>query len=191
MKIIGSKFTLILSILIFISNHSYAGNMKGWADLMITYMDQPLINTLNGMYRNQGTVLLDIGDNYAAYSFSAKQLTTDERANISTVENSSNFILRFNTCKADPNLKEKINLIAIKRSFVEVDEFTDNFYELVELAEEKQWIKNNFGKSSVNENQIFMVWAVNDSQNNDTFIEILINKEIHQLIWQMIKNCPQ
>jgi len=165
--------------------------MKGWADLMITYMDQPLINTLNGMYRNQGTVLLDIGDNYAAYSFSAKQLTTDERANISTVENSSNFILRFNTCKADPNLKEKINLIAIKRSFVEVDEFTDNFYELVELAEEKQWIKNNFGKSSVNENQIFMVWAVNDSQNNDTFIEILINKEIHQLIWQMIKNCPQ
>ena len=73
MRIIKSKFFLILSILVFISNYAYAGNMKGWADLMINYMDQPLINTLNSMYRNQGTVLLDIGDNYAAYSFSAKQ----------------------------------------------------------------------------------------------------------------------
>ena len=189
MRIIGSKFSLILSILVFISNHAYAGNMKGWADLMINYMDQPLINTLNSMYRNQGTVLLDIGDNYAAYSFSAQQLTTDEKANISTVENSSNFVLKFNTCKEDSNLKEKINQIAVKRSFAKVDDFTDNFYELVELAEEKKWIKTNFGKSNAKENQIFMLWAVNNTQNNDTFIEIQINKEIHQLVWQMTKNC--
>ena len=191
MRIIGSKFSLILSILVFISNHAYAGNMKGWADLMISYMDQPLINTLNGMYRDQGIVLLDIGDNYAAYSFSAQQLTTDEKENISTVENSSNFVLRFNTCNADPNLTEKINMIAVKRSFEKVDDFNDNFYELVELAEEKKWIKNNYGKSNAKENQIFMLWAVNNSENNDTFIEIQINKEIHQLVWQMTKKCPQ
>tara|TARA_Y100000294_G_scaffold156101_1_gene156778 strand:+ start:220 stop:795 length:576 start_codon:yes stop_codon:yes gene_type:complete len=191
MRIIGSKFSLILSILVFISNHAYAGNMKGWADLMISYMDQPLINTLNGMYRGQGIVLLDIGDNYAAYSFSAQQLTTDEKENISTVENSSNFVLRFNTCNADPNLTEKINMIAVKRSFEKVDDFNDNFYELVELAEEKKWIKNNYGKSNAKENQIFMLWAVNNSENNDTFIEIQINKEIHQLVWQMTKKCPQ
>jgi len=190
MRIIKSKFFLILSILVFISNYAYAGNMKGWADLMITYMNQPLINTLNSMYRNQGTVLLDIGDNYAAYSFSAKQLTTDEKANISTVEYSSNFVLNFNTCNANSNLTEKINTVRVKRSFEKVDDFNDNFYELVELAEEKQWIKTNFGKSSAKENQIFMVWALNNSEDNDTFIEIQIKKEIHQLVWQMMKNCP-
>lgn len=186
---IFSKFFYIFSISLLLSNYAYAGNMKGWSNLMISFIDQPLISTLNSMYRNQGMVLLDIGDNYASYSFSANQLTEEQKSNISIVENSKNFVLRFETCKSNSNLIEKINFVQVKRSFEEVDEFTDNFYELVDFADEKNFIKNNFGKSTAMDNQIFLLWALSESEDNDTFIEIQINKEIHQLVWQMTKIC--
>ena len=189
MKKILSKFFYIFSISLLLSNYAYAGNMKGWSNLMISFIDQPLISTLSSMYRTQGMVLLDIGDNYASYSFAASQLTEEQKSNISTVENSKNFVLRFETCKPNSNLIEKINFVQVKRSFEEVDEFNDNFFELIEFAEEKNFIKKNFGKSTMTDNQVFLLWALQDSQDNDTFIEIQINKEIHHLVWQMTKNC--
>ena len=184
-----SKFLYIFSISLLLSNYAYAGNMKSWSNLMISFIDQPLISTLSSMYRTQGMVLLDIGDNYASYSFSANKLTEEQKSNISTVENSKNFVLRFGTCKLNPNLIEKINFVQVKKSFENVDEFNDNFFELMEFAEEKNFIKKNFGKSTVTDNQVFLLWALQDSQDNDTFIEIQINKEIHQLVWLMTKNC--
>ena len=191
MKIIKSKFVLLLTLLMLITNNAYAGNLKGWADLMTSYIDQPLINTLSGMYRNQGMVLLDIGRNYAAYSFRAENLTDSQKENISSVENVTGFVLSFGTCEPNTNLTENINYIAVKRSFNEIPAFIENLYELIELADEKQWIKKIYGKSSEVENQIIMLWAENDTPNNDTFVKIQINKEIHQLVWQMTKKCPQ
>jgi len=192
MKSFRLKFVFLLLLLTFIINNAHAGNMKGWASVIKDFMDIPLSQTLDYMYRNQGLVLLDVAQNYAAYSFYREQLTDSQKENVTTVENSSNFVIRFETCKPSPIYTEKINVVQLKRSFKDdVDDFVDNFHELVVLADENQWTRIDFGKSSKNENQIFMAWGVNSSQNNDTFVEIQINKAIHQITWQMVKNCPQ
>ena len=72
------KIFILISLLILITNNAYTGNMKGWVTVAKGFIDQPLVQTLDYMYRTQGLVLLDIAQNYASYSFYREQLTDSD-----------------------------------------------------------------------------------------------------------------
>jgi len=177
--------TLIIFIWFGFASVSYSGNMKGWVGVAKDFIDKPLLETLDYFYRNQGLVLLDVAGNSLSYSFYREQLTDSQKENVTEVEKSSNFVLRFDTCKASSFYTEKINNIKLSRSLENVDDFVDNLYDLVILAEENKWTNVTFGKSNAKENQIFMLWKVNSVTN----VEIQIDKAIHQITWQMNKVC--
>ena len=182
------KVLLIISIYFLTTLNAYSeGIMRSWAEGMKEFIDKPLISTFDKMYRSQGLVLVDFSNNFASYSFSANKLSVEERKNPGSVENKSNFILSFYTCGQDSSLNLPINQVLVKSNFEQYLDFHNNFQELIELSEENNWTRINYGKSQQRDDQVFLLWQ--DDKDKTTSIEIQINKETHNLVWMIYKTC--
>ncbi|MEO1945883.1 MAG: hypothetical protein ABGY11_16400 [Candidatus Thioglobus sp.] len=172
---------LLISIsLLTASTYSNAEIMESWAEWMYDQLNKPIISTLN-IYRADGLVLIDVGQNYAAYSSSPKKLTKEQRNNISTVENDVGFVLSFNSCNSKQNnqfLDGSISLVSVKSYITEASELAGEILNLVEFSSSKAAVKF-IGKSQEVDNQTFISWK----DDNGTTIELQINKEIHQAVW--------
>lgn len=150
-------------------------------------IDSPLIDTLN-IYRTDGFVLLDVGKNYAAFSPMARRLSESQRANASTVEADSGFVISFISCgNPESMLGGKIDNVATSAKIADTNTLAEELRELVIFSQTSLLnIKPaEFGASSNKEDQVFMGWI--DGQK--TIVEIQINKNPHQLVWRANRSC--
>lgn len=166
---------------------SIAGTMKGWVEDAYKQIDSPLIETLQ-IYRSNGFVLIDVASNYAAYSFRAQRLTQAQREKIGAVEGSATLVLSYRSCAPQTGwMNGNISQITIKNTVEEAADLAEELRELVEFSEEMKFKAWGFGASKARKDQVFMGW--NDANENS--VEIQINKQTHQLVWQINKACPK
>ena len=175
------KQLLVLIPLLIISPYSNAEIMKSWAKWIYSKLNEPIISTLD-IYRSDGLVLIDVGEDYAAYSTSPQKLTDEQRTAIGTVENDVGFVLSYASCGSKHNsrfLDGNIKFVAVKRYITDASELAEEIFNLVELSSSIASNAKYIGKSTQVDNQTFISWK----DDNGNTIELQINKETHQAVW--------
>ena len=175
-----SKSLLTIVYVLTFSLNSYAGIMGSWSMWMYDQLNKPIASTLN-IYRTDGLILVDVGKNYAAYSSSPKKLTEDQMKNISTIENDTGFVLRFDSCGSGKNnqfFDGKITQVRVKSFETEASDLVDEINSLVKFSSSK-FTKKGFGVSDKIDDQTFISWE----DDLGTTIEVQISKENQQIVW--------
>ena len=164
-----------------------AGTMIGWVEAVYGQMGSPLIETLD-IYRSDGFILIDVAANYAAYAPRGQRLNKSQRENPGSVETESAMVVAYRSCAPQEDwLSGNISQINVKLAIGKAEDLAEELQELVAFSEAKKFKAWGFGASKVRDDQIFMGW--NDAAGNS--IEIQVNKQIHQLVWQIEKTCPE
>ena len=170
-----------------LSAPGFAGTMKGWVKSAYGQIGSPLIDTL-GIYRSDGFLLIDVAANYAAFSFRGERLTKSQREKIGSVEATAGLVVSYQSCAPQTGwLNGDISQITVKNQIKDAARLAEELRELVEFSEENKFKPWGYGASKSRQDQVFMGW--NDKNKNS--IEIQINKETHQLVWQVVKACPK
>ncbi len=181
------KFTMALVVSVFLSTPAFAGIMKGWVESIYPKMNTSLIDTL-GIYKTDGYILIGVGANYAAYSFKAKRLTKKQRVDITSAENDAGLVITYKSCPPQTGwLSGKITHASVAKKVSTAEELAEEIRELLEFTENKNFKPWGFGTSKQRKDQSFFGW--NDSNGNS--IEMQINKNIHQIKFQIIKSCKK
>ena len=187
------KKSLLISFLCIYTSCVNAGQVADWFRYGINQINKPLIEALD-IYRSEGFILIDVSNDYAAFSYNAQRLEKDQRERIGSVEATKALTISFNSC---PNksgfLSGDIHTITVKRNFSGestaervMNEFTEDLRSLVaEFDLKPGYTKRGFGASKNKSDQVFMSWK----SANDLLIEIQINSKPHQLVAVASKQC--
>ena len=179
------KYIIASALIFLLSTPAFAGNMRNWVKVIYPKINTPLIDTLE-IYRTEGFVLIDVAKNYAAYSYKAKRLTAEQRKTTTSVENDAGMVVRYESCPPQTEwLGGKINSASVARKVSDAADLAEEIRELLEFTESKKFQAWGFGASKGRKDQSFMGW--DDSIGNS--IELQINKETHQIKFQITKKC--
>ncbi len=179
------KLMIASVLMVIVSTPAAAGTMRGWVEFVYQAINTPLIDTLE-IYRTDGFVLIDVAANYAAYSYSAKRLTVEQRKATASVENDAGLVVRYESCAPQAGwLGGEINHASVAMKISDATDLAEEIRELLEFAESNNFIPWGVGASSTREDQSYIGW--NDA--NGISIEMQINKNTHQIKFQFIKEC--
>ena len=179
------KYIIASGLIFLLSTPSFAGTMRSWVESIYPKINTPLIDTLK-LYRTEGFVLIDVANNYAAYSYKAKRLTVEQRKTTRSVENDAGMVVRYESCPPQPGwLSGKINHVSVAMKISDAADLAEEIREILEFTESKNFKAWGFGASKSKKDQSFMGW--NDSVGNS--IELQINKNTHQIKFQILKQC--
>ncbi len=156
-----------------------AGDVSDWFDSTIRQLDRPLNSTLQ-LYRSQGLVLIDVNNDYAAYSIDADRLSDTEREKIGTVESNKSLVISFNSCaSAMGYMLGDINAVSVKYKIDNIKKFNSELRDLLlSIENNKSFNKNTFGISKIKEDQIYLSWK----STYGTTIEVQFNNQPHTLV---------
>lgn len=177
------KYVSLFLLYPFIVN---AGTVSDWFDSSIRQLDTPLLSTL-ALYRSQGLVLIDVNNDYAAYSINAKRLSDVEKEKIGTAESDKSLVLSFNSCASSSGyMLGTINTVSVKNKIDSLEKFNTELRDLISVIESNNsFNKNTFGVSKIKKDQIFLSWKKNDG----TTIEVQFNNQPHTLVAIASKPC--
>ena len=179
------KYIIATGLIFLLSTPSFAGTMRGWIESIYPQINTPLIDTLV-IYRDEGYVLIDVANDYAAYSYKAKRLTPEQRKNIGAVENDAGLVIRYESCSPQTGfLGGKIHLASVALKISDAADLAEEIREILEFTESKKFKAWGFGASKGKRDQSYMGW--NDSIGNS--VELQINKNTHQIKFQILKKC--
>ena len=179
------KFTIASVLIVFISTPAFSGTMRGWVESVYQQMNTPLIDTL-GIYKTDGFILIGVATNYAAYSYAAKRLTEEQRADPTLVENNAGLVIRYESCAPQTGwLSGKIKYVSVARNVSTAKELAVEIRELLEFTENKKFKPWGFGASKARKDQSYFGW--NDSNGNS--IEMQINEKNHEIKFQIQQEC--
>ena len=176
---------MALGLIFLLSTTSFAGTMRGWVESIYPKINTPLIDTLE-IYSTEGFVLIDVSNNYAAYSYEAERLTAEQREKKTLVEDNAGLVIRYDSCSTQTGwLGGKINQASLAMKISDAADLAEEIREILEFAESKNFVPWGFGASKTRKDQSFMGW--NDSTGNP--IELQINKNTHQIKFLIGKEC--
>ena len=179
------KFIVASVLIVFLSTPAFSGTMRSWVEIVYPKINTPLIDTLE-IYRSNGFILIDVAANYAAYSYSAKRLTVEQRKKTTSVEKDAGLVVRYESCPPQSGwLSGKINSASVSSKISDAKKLAEEIRELLEFVENKNLKAWGFGTSKSRKDQSYLGW--NDSNGNS--IELQINKNIHQIKFQILKQC--
>lgn len=163
-----------------------AGVVSDWFNSSMRQLDTPLVNTL-ALYRSQGLVLVDVNNDYAAYSINAKRLSEVEKEKIGTAESDKPIILSFNSCPSSSGyLSGTVSTVSVKSKIDSLEKFNTELRDLISVIESNNsFNKNTFGVSKIKKDQIFLSWKKNDG----TTVEVQFNNQPHTLVVVAHKPC--
>lgn len=165
-----------------------AGTASDWFNSTIRQMDSPLLDTLS-LYRSQGLVLVDVNNDYAAYSTAAKRLTDSEKDKIGSAESDKTIVISFNSCPGTRGyLTGSVSTISVKYKMDNLERFTSEFRDLIATIDSNNsFSKLTFGVSKNNKNQTYFSWKRSDG----TTVELQINgeRDAHTLVVIANKAC--
>lgn len=176
-------FTIVF--IVFFSNTAFAGTMRDWVESVYLQIDTPLIDTLE-IYRTDGFILIDVGANYGAYSYTAERLTLEQRQNPTTVEGDAGLVIRYESCPPQSGwLNGRINHASVAMKVTDASSLAEEMRELLLFAEQNEFQAWGFGPSKERDDQSYFGW--NDINGNS--IEMQINQFTHQIKFQILRQC--
>jgi hypothetical protein len=179
------QFTIALALSVSLSNPASAGTMRAWVEFIYPSMNTALIDTLE-FYTTEGFVLIGVGANYAAYSYKAERLTEQQIANQRLVENDADLVITYESCPPNTGwLSGDISYASVAMEIDTGEELALEIRELLEFTESRNLKSWGFGVSKNRMDQSYFGW--NDSDGNS--LEMQINENIHQIKFQIRKEC--
>ena len=179
-----NKYIAALVLTVLISTSAFAGNMRDWVESVYPKINTPLIDTLE-IYRTDGFILIDVGANYALYSYTAERLTDDQRKNPTSVGGDAGLVIQYESCPPQSGwLSGKINHASVAMKINDASELAEEIRELLLFTESKNFKPWGVGASKTKEDQSFI--GYNDP-NGDS-IELQINQFPHQIKFQIVRD---
>ena len=173
----------------FMITPTHAGSMKGWVEATFSSMDSPLIKTMD-LYNSQGFVLADAGKDFAVFSYEASRIDDNKRGK-NLVQTDLSLVLYFTSCAPTTGgngwLEGNVNLVSVKNKVENSVELVEEYIELIKYTESFAGSPKSFGVSKIKKDQVFMSWVL----EKGGFIEIQLNQNPHQLVYQFLKECKK
>ncbi len=177
-------FLLVIFVLSsFTVKPTYAGVMKGWVETVLFAMEKPLINSLS-LYESQGFVLIDVGKDFANFSYRAERIPEEKRGK-NLQQNNFDLLLALESCASKSEngwLQGKVSTVSVKNKIEESALLIENFLELIQMAQGLWGPANSFVAVA---ETVYAQWDVAELGH----INISLNKEPHQIVFQLKKLC--